>query len=350
MLKERKTEISFVNVLLCLLVIFIHVTSEPVTSLDKMSLQFAVVAVPWKLSAFVVQGFIFLSGLKFFMTDTENINYTGYYVSRIKAIILPYILWVVIYYLYFISQGYFGFDLVKLIECILLGNLVSHFYFIVIIVQFYALMPLWVRLVKRVHPVILLLTGLMVTVLFNKYFTTLLNFFDSSYFFPYNDRLFTTYIFYWLAGCVAGKHYDEFKSLLHKNRAFIITVFVTSAAANAVFSYINLSGRANIYWLEDLHTLYCIFAIMTVFIIGRFYAEKIRHGEKLLKAVDSVTYPIYLCHILIITVLNLYLTKAGIYSVGKRYIIRIFTVYLLAIGLCVLYKKLKNRIVKALKE
>lgn len=350
MLKERKIEISFVNVLLCLLVIFIHISSEPVTSLDKMSLQFAVVAIPWKLSAFVVQGFIFLSGLKFFMTDTETINYPQYYIARLKTIVLPYILWVIIYYLYFISEGYFGFYLEKLIKCILLGNLVSHFYFIVIIVQFYALMPLWVRLVKRVHPVILLLTGLMATVLFNKYFTTLLNFFDNSYFFPYNDRLFTTYIFYWLAGCVAGRHYTEFKNMLCKNKAFIIAVFAVAAAANAVFSYINLSGRADIYWLEDLHTLYCIFAIMTVFIIGMFYAEKRRYGEKLLKAVDSVTYPVYLCHILIITVLNLYLTKAGIYSIGKRYIIRIFAVYLFAVGLCVLYKKLKNCIKKALKE
>ena len=346
MLKERKIEISFVNVLLCLLVIFIHVSSEPVTGLDKLSVQFAVVSVPWKLSAFVVQGFIFLSGMKLFMSNTESINYGRYYWTRIKTIVLPYILWVVIYYLYFISRGYFGFDAVKLIKCIFLGNLVSHFYFIIIIVQFYALMPLWMRLIKNIHPVIVLLGGVMITVLFGKYFTTFINFFNSEYFFPYNDRIFTTYVFYWLAGCLAGKYYTEFKNMIRKNSAFISLAFIIIACFNAVFSWIDLSGRGNIYWLEDLHTLYCIFAIMFVFMLGINYSEGKKPYLGLLKAVDNVTYPIYLCHILIIMVLNTYLTEFGVYSIGKRYIIRIFIVYTAAVGLCLCWGKLKNRIRK----
>ena len=72
--KTRKTEISMLNILLCLMVVFIHVSSAPVSQLNKESFQYITVMVPWRLSAFVVQGFIFLSGLKFFIKGTENFN------------------------------------------------------------------------------------------------------------------------------------------------------------------------------------------------------------------------------------------------------------------------------------
>ncbi|MBE6008868.1 MAG: acyltransferase, partial [Lachnospiraceae bacterium] len=168
---KRKTEISFINILLCLLVIFIHVSSEPVTVLDKTGLEYMLVVIPWKLSSFAVQGFVFLSGLKLFVSGADKINYSKYYLSKIKNIIIPYILWVMIYYVYFMRRGYFGFSISQLAENILLGNLVSHFYFIVVIVQFYLLAPLWIKLVKKTSPVITVIMALMVTVIFGKYFT-----------------------------------------------------------------------------------------------------------------------------------------------------------------------------------
>ena len=63
MAKKRLAELSYLNLLLCLLVIFIHVSAEPVSRLNRDSLQYLVVVVPWRLSAFVVQGFFFLSGV-----------------------------------------------------------------------------------------------------------------------------------------------------------------------------------------------------------------------------------------------------------------------------------------------
>ena len=72
---QRKNELSSMNIVFCLLVIFIHVSSAPVTGLSKESWQYAVFFVPWRLSAFVVQGFIFLSGLKMFLKeDTKRYN------------------------------------------------------------------------------------------------------------------------------------------------------------------------------------------------------------------------------------------------------------------------------------
>ena len=57
----RNREISFVNVVLCLLVMWIHICSVAVTGPLGKNISFFGVYVPWRLSAFVVQGFIFLA-------------------------------------------------------------------------------------------------------------------------------------------------------------------------------------------------------------------------------------------------------------------------------------------------
>lgn len=65
--RKRIPEISFLNILLCVLVVFIHSSSEPVSSLDKSTLSWAICFIPWRLSAFAVQGFLLLSGVKLFL-------------------------------------------------------------------------------------------------------------------------------------------------------------------------------------------------------------------------------------------------------------------------------------------
>lgn len=81
---NKKYEISFLNTLFCVLVIFIHVVSAPVTDLEKGTAAWTAVFVPWRLSAFVVQGFIFLSGMKMFLNTGRKIDYKKYYLSRFK--------------------------------------------------------------------------------------------------------------------------------------------------------------------------------------------------------------------------------------------------------------------------
>jgi len=101
---KKKTEISYMNIFLCLLVVFIHVSSEPVSKLDKSGLPYIFIMVPWRLSAFVVQGFIFLSSLKIFLKPISHFDYLSFIKNRVKTILFPYIIWVMIYYLYLIKS------------------------------------------------------------------------------------------------------------------------------------------------------------------------------------------------------------------------------------------------------
>ena len=102
--KKRLTEISCMNILFCLLVIWIHVNSEPIGALDRTGILWNVLFFLWKGSAFVVQGFIFLSAFKLFLKD-KPMQYGKFYLGRIKQIILPYILCAAVYYLYFVKES-----------------------------------------------------------------------------------------------------------------------------------------------------------------------------------------------------------------------------------------------------
>lgn len=170
MLKEfRKIEIDLINVVLCTLVVFIHITSEAVQTLRIGTWQHLFVYIPNKLSSFVVYGFIFISAIKLFIKDTEKIKLSEYYKKRIKSIILPYVFAVLIYYIYFISKKYFDFSMLELIKYIGIGDLVAHFYFIIIISQFYLLFPVWKKITKHLNIFIVIGFSLVITLCFTKY-------------------------------------------------------------------------------------------------------------------------------------------------------------------------------------
>ena len=212
---QRKNELSFLNIVFCILVIFIHVSSAPVTGLLKGSWQYGVFFVPWRLSAFVVQGFIFLSGLKMFLKE-DTAGYKKYYKSRFTKIVLPYICAVILFYAYFLWRNYFGFSLKDLSGYIIKGDLVAHFYFVIAIVQFYLLKPVWTFMVNRISPKIAIIASVLIMFLCKYVFSA----------FQYNDRLFTTYLAYWVMGCYAGKHYEKVLTHIKKYRKTYIYCFL----------------------------------------------------------------------------------------------------------------------------
>lgn len=71
MSQPRRPELSRLNVLFCLLVVFIHVASHPVSTLDPLSWQYALVLIPQRLAFVSVPGFFLLSGLKLTLPRTS---------------------------------------------------------------------------------------------------------------------------------------------------------------------------------------------------------------------------------------------------------------------------------------
>lgn len=344
---SRLGELSRLNVLFCLLVVFIHVASHPVSVLDKSSWQYLAVQIPQRLAFVSVSGFFFLSGLKAFLHADRPISLKTYYRKRAKAILLPYLIAVCVYDLVLISWGWEQFDPARLLRYCLLGDLSSHFYFVVTLVQFILLFPLWQRLVERYDPALVLPFALLISLLSTRYLSSFLGLIFPDYYFPYSDRVFPTYLIYYLAGCYAGREYGKFLAFLEKNRRMIQALFCFFTLSVSVLSALHFSGRAQVYYLEELHMGYQLSAILFLFSLAAAHRDKPLSGP--VKAIDRVSYLIYLYHCLAILVFqNRLVPRLGITKVSLLFALRALFVYGVTVGGCLLWRQLAGRVKKAL--
>lgn len=320
--------------------IFIHVVSVPVTEFEKGTAEWTAVFVPWRLSAFVVQGFIFLSGMKMFLNTGRKIEYKKYYLSRFKKIVVPYIFCVCIFYAYFCRHEYFGFSSRGLAVYILSGSLVSHFYFVIVIVQFYFLRPVWQKMLNNVSAGIAVAAATAVT-LYALFFQQTVVSYIIKKDFIFNDRIFTTYIIYWVLGCYAGANYEKFLTAI-KNIKPIAMEFFAVAVLEMVLSYIHFSGMKSIGFLELVHVVYCVSAI------AFFGAVSLKIGERIMKiklfaGVDRLSYYIYLIHPLLIIAADDKMNQSGVSSSAIALVLRTVVAYIGSFVLCMIYQQLKSK-------
>lgn len=327
---QRKNELSFLNIVFCLLVILIHVLSDPVTLLPKESWQYGVAFVPWRLSGFVVQGFIFLSGLKMFLKDDSS-KYITYCKNKFTKIVVPYILVAVLFYACFLWRKYIGFNIKDFLGNIIKGDLVFHFYFVITIVQFYLLRPVWTFMVKKIPPGYAIICSIIIMALCRYKFS----------FFQYNDRIFTSYLTYWVLGCYAGKYYERLLLHIKKYKTVYISQFVVVAIFEAVISYIQFV-YGGIGFLAELHFIYCISAILGTAGVATLVADRVME-KKLFRKIDNSSYYIYLIHPLFIFISDGLLSKFGIGDISVGFVIRSIITYTLSIFVSVAYIEMKKR-------
>ena len=285
----RKRELSLLNVLFCLLVIFIHIASYPLAGYPQGSLPYNGVLFLWRLSSFVVQGFVLLSGLKMFLGKEKP--YFVMLKSKLKTIILPYAIWYVIYYIFYMIIADYPIDAGFIAKHFFLGSLAPHTYFIPLIMQFFLLYPLWKLIIKKVNPFLAVTVAFFISTFAESILPVVL--YKNNINFIYNDRLFTTYLSYWISGCCIGANYERFSNFIKKNSFAVPYILVL--IVNVIFTYINYNIRY-ISYLNVIHSVYCFTTIF--FLFGVF--SKTNENSKLITAIDKSSYTIYLCHMLFV--------------------------------------------------
>lgn len=349
--RKRYPELSLLSVIFCILVVFIHCSAEPVTMLERASWQYAAVFLPWRLSAFVVQGFIMLSGIKLFAGKTEGVSYLKYMAKRIYTVWLPYAVWVLLFYLWFLHHGYFGFSGVDIVKYILEGNLVGHFYFVIAIMQFYLLFPLWKIIVKKVPAVAAICASLMIMIVLSQGLPSIIGTLFHGEIFAYNDRVFTTYLFYFVCGCYIGANYESFRESLAKYRMAVGAFFVIIATLNGLLSLSFFRGTSLLSSavLDLMHTLYIVSAVFFFLMVSCAVCENRERLPRFLQSIDRASYIIYLSHPMFI----LYIDGYHLYkleSISQKYFIRLLFTYIACFGTCILYQSAKRGIIKYVKS
>ena len=340
-MKKRIGELTLLNVLFAMLVIFIHVSSRPLMALRQEGFSYLAVMTLWRLSSFATQGFIFLSGFKLIYNLKDKLELGKFYAGKIKRIFLPYLVWVVIYYLLFVALKFLPEQnhIPAILKHMLLGDLVGHMYFVPVIMQFYLLAPLWIFLRKKVNPAPAIIFSLLITLAFSL-LPTMLKLANSAWIFKGNDRLITSYLVFFAVGIYAGGNAEEFADLVKKHFRMITVAFIAVAVVDLVMSYFCYRAIAKIYFLDQVHILYSTVAILFFYgLAGRMqqWSEK-----KFVRQIDGASYYIYLSHCFFIFLINHIMTYLEIYPEKFTYPIRIVVVYSVTILLCVGYTELKK--------
>jgi len=265
--------------------------------------------------------------------------------NRIRRVVIPYLIACFIFVLYFHISCMQTFSLLSWGKNIFTGKLNSHFYFVIVICQFYLLMPLWRRIVSKQNLMLALPVSLLVMILCKLYLPGVITLVSGTDFL-YNDRLFTTYLFYFLAGCFCGSVYDRFTLFLRTNFGSLLTGFIITGLVNCLFMALHGVGIYRAPWLELFHILYCIYAILFTLSLALKWQNLTFWKTALFRAWDKHAYLVYLLHPLAIFLCNDTLFHYGIISISGRLVVRTVFVY----GIMVLLVLAAEKIVKTTKR
>ncbi|WP_174498327.1 acyltransferase family protein, partial [Acinetobacter baumannii] len=135
----------------CILVLLTHVSAVFYIT-ESNEFQNSLLAYINQFSRFGTPLFCVITGFLFARYFYETLNTKYFYNSRIKKILIPYILWSALYLfvVYFFSKSLFlNFSNDPLIN-FLSGKIFYHLYFMSTIIQFCLIFPL-ICLLKKVH-------------------------------------------------------------------------------------------------------------------------------------------------------------------------------------------------------
>lgn len=332
-MKRKITEMFVFEFFLCMFVILIHLLSEGVDAFPKWSFLSVLFSSLTRITTFAVPGFIFTSAVKLFYKygDVKRFPYFRFLFGRIKNIILPYILAVVVYYAVFVwVMDVYEFSWEQLLSFLLGGNISAQFYFIILIIQFYLLMPLWVafsRMNKKGFIIGFSIVAFIITILFRSYF-------------PYEasiHKIFPAYLVFWISGMFVGLNYEKFETVISQNKLVIYIGWLILAVTHCVLSYMEFGGLIAYELSPVIVVSFCFFSIFGFYSYARELTISLeKRGKGLLISISQASYDIYLIHCLIIIFTNWLMTQMEIEDILQRFFINTVVTYGLSIIFCVL--------------
>ncbi len=328
MQKPRLPAIEYIRGISMMGVIGIHVGAQylgnPASNMHLTAL-FEVV------SRFAVPIFFFISafGLFYHLDLQQPFRYGDFMKRRFRTVLIPYLVWSCFY---LIHDGLFyhvGFPaLSALPELLFFGNTKYQLYFLVILLWFYLLMPLWIGIVRRVSwkGLLLLLAAQLAFNYFSSYHE---GFHQYIYSLPQNSFLrelleyrlnywVLHYFFIFLLGGWLSVHFELFRDLMQKHRNLITACFWLSLAVLLGYYY-SLIYRDGYTQLEAIFTahqlspagvMYTIMASLFFFTIFT-YQRYPKLFNPLLSLLGRHSYFAYLAHPVAITYLGTWLVNAG---------------------------------------
>lgn len=180
------------------------------------------------ISRFAVPLFVFITGVVLFYNYDGKLNYLNFIRKRFKQIILPYLTWTVFYHVWIgflsgVSATTTRSELLNLVKLSLTGKASYHLWFMVMIIPFYLLFPVFRFLLsgKRKASTNLIAVAVILILNLGLIYALRQGILASDnpqlgFIFDYLDRNFLFWIFYFMLGGLVGLYYETWKKFVDK--------------------------------------------------------------------------------------------------------------------------------------
>ena len=280
---------------------------------------------------FAVPIFFFISafGLFYGQLPSAPFSYRDFLVRRGRAVMIPYLVWSLFYLLHDAYTYGVGFPpLTALPSILFFGNAKYQLYFMVILIWFYLLMPLWrVLLARMTLPLLAGILALQIAFDYWSSFDTAFNLYV--YALPEGTLLRALlfyrlnywvihYVFIFLLGGYIALHFATFRAWMERNTARLYAFGILSLAALLAWyyklllvdGYTPLEGIYTAHQLSPLGIFYTIGATLALFaFFTRLGTENIL--GRAFQLLGKHSYFIYLGHPIAITYLLMAIHGSG---------------------------------------
>lgn len=327
--REKLLELDYMRVIACFAVMIVHVSATGVTEYIHGSFPHIVMTLLNRSLKFTTPIFIFLSGVTgFYGYRNKEFNYFEFISKRLKNVLIPYLVWCVIYYFVYIKVGYYAFNIKFFVKSVLQGTMSYHLYFVIIITQLYLLGPIFYKLVKKSkNRIRLLVISAIITSLCVEYLR-----------FDLSDRVFLKYMFFYMFGIFVTLENEKFTSWLKKYSVLATIGYIVVGLAYTLVSYYDMKIYSYVWFL------FSTVSILFVYLVGLVSKEKLRKFYGLIKLFGQSSYYIYLMHPIILTTMIIMTADKGILSITTKLIIYFSVVIPVTVISCLLYTMVKNKI------
>jgi len=359
MKKPYLKSIEYIRGVSMLGVVAIHIGSQYLTNPTP---NLHLVALFEIVSRFSVPIFFFISafGLFYKIDLAAPFDYKSFLRRRFKAVLMPYLLWSIFYFTHdnnFFVYGLpdFGFAL----EVIFFGLAKYQLYFLVILIWFYLLMPLWIKILRNISPQKFLAIFFLQIAFnyFSSYSVELTNFANSlpadsilKMFLVWRlNYLVLHYVFIFLLGGFFAIHSEKFFNFLFANKKIVSAFFFFALTLHLAYFYFlvvakNFSATAAVntaHQLSPTGFLYTIAASIFLFMLfENFTFDQVT--EKILSVTGKNSYFVYLFHPLAIHYLLIIFAKLNLVMSAPAAVTLYLLTAFVSLGASLLWKKFTN--------
>ena len=241
---------------------------------------------------FAVAAFVFLSG---YLTKTDNDNWPKFYTRRISRVLVPYLIWTVIYSIQDIRSA----GLSALVKNLLCANATTTLYYIFVYIQFVLLTPLLGKLAKSPYRHLGWLIAPLSVILF-KYIQVFGGIEQSKHIqLFWNDACLGWFTFYYL-GLILGNRIIDRKFNIINLTALYCASLLLQMAEGYLWYKTDPAGCGSQLKLTAIQSSSIFILLMYSVFLNRNHQPK----SRLLCMIGDYSFGIYLVHMMFLRLLE----------------------------------------------